>query len=84
MAVKLRRKKILRECDGCVSGPMQTVFNTGGIGNAVPGQIASMTGADQCSQMAIGSGDLFGTVGKMNTQTSASKKKRRKVKFRKH
>lgn len=82
MAVKLRRKKIIKECDCCVSFPMQTVCNTMGVGNAVPAQMAAMTAADQSSPGATGSGDLFGAVSRINTQ-SIHPKKKRKVKFRK-
>lgn len=85
MAVKLRRKKMIEECDGGAGGasfPMQTVCNTGGVGNAVPAQMAAMTAADQCNPTAIGSGDLFGVSSKMNTQ-STHPKKRHRVKFKK-
>lgn len=83
MSVLLRKKKIVKECDaGGASAPMATVNNVGGIGNAVPAQMAAMTAADQCNPASIGSGDRFDNVGKVATQTSAPKKAK-KIKFRK-
>lgn len=83
MSVLLRKKKIVKECDaGGACAPMATVNNVGGIGNAVPAQMAAMTAADQCNPASTGSGDRFDDVGKVATQASAQKNLK-KIKFRK-
>lgn len=83
MTVILRRKHIVKECDaGGVSAPMATANNVGGIGNAVPAQMAAMTAADQCSPSAVGSGDFFGGAAKPATQ-AGMQKKRKTMRFRK-
>lgn len=83
MSVLLRRKKMVKECDaGGACAPTATVNNVGGIGNAVPAQMAAMTAADQCNPASIGSGDRFDNGSKIATQASAPKKGK-KVKFRK-
>ena len=66
MSVTVRRKKVIKECDGgCtggVSAPFNTLNNTGGVGNPVPAQMAAMTAAEQSSPASIGSGDNFGNI----------------------
>lgn len=86
MPVILRKKKTVLECDaGGVSAPMSTVNNVGGVGNAVPAQIAAMTATEQSSPVAIGSGDLFGAAASVSTQASYSKKRNhKKLRFKKN
>lgn len=64
--------KKLSECDGGVGG-VPTLNSTLGVGNAVPAQMAAMTGAEQSSPLCHGSGDLFGGIISKNP-----KKKRKK------
>ena len=83
MSVLLRKKKIVKECDaGGACAPIATASNVGGIGNAVPAQMAAMTAADKCNPASIGSGDRFDNVSKVATQAGAPKKAK-KIKFRK-
>ena len=87
MSVTVRRKKVIKECDGgsCtggVSAPFNTLNNTGGVGNPQPAQMAAMTAAEQSSPAAIGSGDNFGNIisKKPATQAKPHKFKLRKKK----
>lgn len=63
-----------------VSAPIATLTNTPGMGTAEPANISAMTGAQQASPDAIGSGDSWGHVPKKSTKkkkkgTSKTKKK---------
>lgn len=58
------------ECGG-VGGSYNTPMNTVGVGNVVPAQGASMTGAQQASDMFNGSGDI--TI--LKSQEKSKKKK---------
>lgn len=52
----------LQSAPGAMGGaymPYNTLYNTVGVGNAVPGQIAAMSGAAQANPAAIGSGDKW-------------------------
>ena len=63
---------------GGVSAPMATLANTPGGGNAVPAATAAMTGAEQASPDAIGSGDKWGS----GPDKRGKRKKRKKGKKR--
>ena len=67
---------------GGVSSPMSTLNNTPGMGNAQPAQMAAMTGSQQQSPLAKGSGDKWGNTIKNKPYTQAksiiTKKKKKK------
>ena len=79
MSVIVRRKKIIKECDGGAVGgavqgmpsaPMNTLYNTGGMGNPVPP-----------SEHSAGSGDNFGNIiSGVSTQVGPKKYKLRRKK----
>lgn len=70
----------LNEDMGGVSGPMSTLGNTTGIGNAQPASQAAMTGSQQGSPNAKGSGDKWGNSMGPCTQDSKKKKKKKQHK----
>jgi transcriptional regulator of heat shock response len=77
-------KKLVKEDLGGVSAPMSTPFNTPGVGNAQPASMAAMTGAQQTSPNALGSGDKWGNSlgNNLYTQNGSTKKKKKKRKKR--
>ena len=56
---------------GGVSAPYATLNNTLGVGNAVPASMAGMTGADQTSPAAVGSGDKWPSLLPVAIQVAA-------------
>ena len=56
---------------GGVSFPFQTLYNTVGVGNAVPASMAGQTAADQASSMSTGSGDKWPSLLPMALQVAA-------------
>lgn len=56
---------------GGVSAPYATLYNTPGIGNAVPASAAGMTGAQQTSSTTKGSGDKWPSLLPMSLQVAA-------------
>ena len=68
--------KALKENIGGVSAPAATLANTPGVGTAQPASTAAMTGAQQNSPDALGSGDKWGGG-------SGDKKKKKKKKTKK-
>lgn len=69
----------LTEDMGGVSAPAATLVNTPGMGNAVPAATAAMTGAQQTSPDALGSGDTFGATTKKKKKKSKKKKLKTEV-----
>lgn len=59
------------EAIGGATFPFNTLYNTNGIGNAVPAQQAGMTGVDQGSHLSVGSGDKWPALLPMALQVSA-------------
>lgn len=59
------------EAIGGATFPFNTLYNTNGIGNAQPAQIAGMTGVDQGSAAAKGSGDKWPALLPMALQVAA-------------
>ena len=80
MSVMVKRKKVLKECDGCgcatPSAPYSSAAtNIGGVGNPVPPSATS-----------AGSGDAWGVTKKMSTQAgpvTENKHKKYKLKRKK-
>lgn len=62
---------INEEAIGGATFPFNTLYNTNGIGNAQPAQMAGMTAADQGSSMAKGSGDKWPALLPMALQVAA-------------
>ena len=56
---------------GGVSSPYATLYNVPGVGNAVPAQIGAMTGGQQQSAAAKGSGDKWPALLPMSLQVAA-------------
>ncbi len=84
------KAKFIKEDLGGVSTPMSTTYNTPGVGNAQSASMAAMTGAQQTSHSAIGSGDKWGNSlgtytqkGKLKKKKTKSKKKSKKHKIKK-
>lgn len=59
------------ESIGGASFPFSTLYNTNGVGNAVPAQQAGMTAADQASTASNGSGDKWPALLPMALQVAA-------------
>ena len=59
------------ESIGGASFPFNTLYNTNGIGNAVPAQQAGMTAVDQASSASKGSGDKWPALLPMSLQVAA-------------
>ena len=59
------------EAIGGATFPFNTLYNTNGIGNAVPAQQAGMTAADQGSSASRGSGDKWPALLPMALQVAA-------------
>ena len=59
------------EAVGGIGMPYATLNNTLGIGNAVPASAAAMTGAEQTSNNAIGSGDKWPSLLPVAIQVAA-------------
>lgn len=76
------KEELVDENMGGVSAPMATLTNTPGMGNAVPASIGAMTGSQQSSSSAIGSGDNWGKSLGPYTQAGKPKKKKAKKKKR--
>lgn len=60
--------------EGAIGGatfPFNTLYNTNGIGNAQPAQMAGMTGVDQGSSLSKGSGDKWPALLPMALQVAA-------------
>jgi len=80
--IKFVKETLDEDAMGGVSAPGATLVNVPGVGSAQPAQTAAMTGAQQTSPDAIGSGDKFGDGpiydqnGKIETEKE--KKKREK------
>ncbi len=70
--------KDIDENMGGVSAPMATLVNTPGTGNVVPASMAAMTGSQQSSSSALGSGDNWGKSMGPYTQDGKPKKKKAK------
>jgi len=70
------RAKLINEN---VGAPMATLGNVSGGGNAVPASTAAMTGSQQGSPSAIGSGDKWGNSMGPYTQDGKPKKKKKRV-----
>lgn len=62
---------INEEAAGGATFPFNTLYNTNGIGNAVPASMAGMTGGEQNSLAAIGSGDKWPALLPMALQVAA-------------
>lgn len=56
---------------GGVNTPYSTLYNTPGVGNAMPSQSAGMTGAQQASPNTLGSGDKWPALLPMALQVAA-------------
>jgi hypothetical protein len=65
---------------GGVNSPMSTLNNTPGMGNAQPAQMAAMTGSQQQSPLAKGSGDKWGGSKPYTQAKSITTKKKKKKK----
>jgi len=72
-------KAIEEDAMGGVGAPMATLNNTPGMGNAQPAKSAAMSGTQQYSQSAKGSGDKWGNTLGPYTQ---GKNKKKKVKLK--
>ena len=59
------------EAIGGATFPFNTLYNTNGIGNAQPAQMAGMTGVDQGSSLSKGSGDKWPALLPMALQVAA-------------
>jgi len=59
------------EAAGGATFPFNTLFNTNGIGNAVPAQQAGMTAVDQANPASNGSGDKWPALLPMSLQVAA-------------
>lgn len=70
------KTKVNEDAMGGVSAPMATLNNTPGVGNATPASTSAMSGTQQTSASAIGSGDKWGDSA-MYTQTGKLKKKKK-------
>jgi len=73
-------QSIEEDAMGGVSAPMATLTNTPGMGSSVPASSAAMTGVQQGSSSAIGSGDNWGNNLGTYTQDGKTKKKKSKKK----
>ena len=61
---------------GGTSAPMGNLTNTPGMGNAQPAKTSAMTGSQQASDSATGSGDKFdSSIGPMHTQAKTVSEK---------
>lgn len=67
------------DLDENVGAPMGTLGNTPGMGNAQPATQAAMTGSQQTSPDAIGSGDKWGGETKKKKKKRVYKKKKKKA-----
>lgn len=86
MALVIRRKRKVNECDGggACGGAFNGAGSVTGMGNPVMPSMAATTAAEQSSPDCMGSGDLPTTLGGMNTQAGPVKKKKLRIRKSRH